>query len=404
MTVLLTKLREKYYILFYITIFSIFLTNFKIYVPLFAVNISYVAILLIKKEIKLKFEKWQICLFIFMICSIIGTIASLFIFKHDLNLGNVIKLNLNSLFLISVAMLCQQNYIKINKYKFINFLEFIIIINLIQVIVIYIFGGLFSEFLQGALAQNSDSAYIVNSYTNVIGGENKNIWASKFVFIFIIYLYTLISLKIKDIKQYFYVIFGGLTILLILSRTAQLAVAIPILFYAIYTINTFKEKYSKAMFLLLGIAIGVGGIVFFKKLFHIQFNMSDGGFTRLLIWKEFFNNVFDTHWIIGNGIGYGATFISEVVGRTESNLHNVFLNVFFEIGIFGLISYIGFIFTFLREYINKRNFISILCILIIPVLFIIMMQYFGYDNDIIMVFILFLFVIKLSQKDEKNEK
>lgn len=404
MTVLLTKLREKYYILLYITIFSIFLTNFKIYVPLFAINISYVAILLVKKEIKLKFEKWQICLFIFMVCSIVGTIAALFIFNHDLNLGNVIKLNLNSLFLISVAMLCQQNYIKLNKYKFINFLEFIVIINLIQVVVIYICGGLFSEFLQGALAQNSDSAYIVNSYINIIGGENKNIWASKFVFIFIIYLYTLISLKIKDIKQYFYVVFGGLTILLLLSRTAQLAVAIPILFYAIYTINTFKEKYSKAMFLLLGIAIGVGGIVFFKKLFHIQFNMSDGGFTRLLIWKEFFNNVFDTHWIIGNGIGYGATFISEVVGRTESNLHNVFLNVFFEIGIFGLISYIGFIFTFLREYINKRNFIGILCILIIPVLFIIMMQYFGYDNDIIMVFILFLFVIKLSQKDEKNEK
>lgn len=59
--------------------------------------------------------------------------------------------------------------------------------------------------------------------------------------------------------------------------------------------------------------------------------MTDGGFTRLYIWKEFIISVFDTHFIVGNGIGYSAYFIQDILGRFESNLHNVFLNIFLNL-------------------------------------------------------------------------
>lgn len=394
-------MKEKYYILFFLTIGSIFMADFKLYIPLFALNIVYVGILILKKEIKIKLHLWQIFLMAFIIASIVSTLVAMLIYKHNLDFTNIIKLNLNCLFLISISMIVEHEYIKFNKYEIVKFMEFIILINFIQIILIYFKGGLFNDFLQGTLSQSSDTAYIISSFNNIIGGDNKNIWASKFLFIYIIYLYTLISFKVKEKIQYVYVLFGGVTILLLLSRTSQLAVAIPIVFYMICKINQLDDKYKKPIFILFSIAISVGALVFFKKFFHIKFDMTDGGFTRLFIWKEFFGNVWDTHWIMGNGIGYSRIFISEVIGRTESNLHNVFFNIFFELGAIGLISYIGFIITFIRDYVNIKNIINVILLVAIPVGFTVLLQYLGFDNDIIMVVILFLIVTKLTKEDEE---
>ena len=395
---MLAFMKEKYYVLFFLTIFSIFFTTFKLYIPLFGISIVYIVLLIREKEIEIKLSKWQKFLGAFMLWSIIGTLLTIVFYKNALNFSSIIKLNLNCLFLILVAMLFQQDYIKIEKKRFVKFIELIIILNFIQIVLIYIAGGLFTEFLQGELSKSSDTAYVIGQYNNIIGGDNKNIWASKLAFIYIIYIYTLVAFEIKSKSQYVNIILGGLAILLILSRTAQLAIAIPIVFYFIYKINGFEDKYSKPLFLIFGIIIGIGGGIFFEKFFHIKFDMTDGGFTRLLIWKSSLTDIWSTHWITGNGIGYAGTFISDVVGRTESNLHNVFLNIFLEMGLIGLVTYAGFMITFVKEYVNKNNIKIAIFLIIVPVAFIISLQYLGFDNDIIMIMILFLIVTKLSGK------
>ena len=78
---------------------------------------------------------------------------------------------------------------KFHKKTLVRFLEFIILINFIQIIYIYFDGKFFNDFFSGSLTESSDAAQTISSQHNIIGAENKNIWATKFALIYMIYLY-----------------------------------------------------------------------------------------------------------------------------------------------------------------------------------------------------------------------
>ena len=138
----------------YLTIFSIFLIPLKLYVPLFAINILLILMLILTGEVKIKLSKWQIAVILFMIWSIINSALAMFVFKTTVSIGTLIKLNLNMAFLLSTSIVLKDKRIKIKKGKLINFLEFIIIINFIQIILIYILGGLVGMLFSNALMQS----------------------------------------------------------------------------------------------------------------------------------------------------------------------------------------------------------------------------------------------------------
>lgn len=376
----------------YLTIFSIFFIPIKLYVPLFAINILFVLMLLLTGELKLNLSKWQIAVMLFIGWSIINTALSIFIFKTDISIGSLIKLNLNMTFLIAASMVLKDERININKERLVNFLEFIIIINFIQIVLIYILGGLVGMLFSNALMQSSDSAYAISSYYNVIGAANKNIWAAKFTFLYIIYIYLTSneSINLNKKRKLIYIIIGVITTLLLLSRTAQLAIILPLLFIAFYSIRNINLKYKVAIYSIFAVLSAVLGFILFDKFFHIKFDMTDGGYTRLYIWGEAIKNIWKSHWITGNGIGYSAHFIETVIDRTESNLHNVYLNMFFEMGLIGVGAYISFLIFYFKEIINKSNIVKIIFTLVIPFVAITMLQYLGFDNDIVMLFILIL--------------
>lgn len=383
----------------YLTIFSIFFIPVKLYVPLFAVNILFVLMLVLKGELKLNLSKWHIAVMLFMVWSIINTALAIFIFKIDISIGSLVKLNLNMAFLLAASIVLNDSRVSINKEKLVNFLEFIIIINFIQIVLIYVLGGLLGMLFSNALMQSSDSAYAISSYYNVIGASNKNIWAAKFAFLYIIYIYltsnSLINLSKK--RKLIHIIIGLITTFLLLSRTAQIAVIFPILFIVFYSIRNINYRYKVmiySIFVLLSIIVG---IILFDKFFHIKFDMTDGGYTRLYIWGQAIENIGKGHWVIGNGIGYSGHFIKTVVDRTESNLHNVYLNIFFEMGLVGIGAYISFLVFYFKEIINKSNILKIIFTLLIPFVAITMLQYLGFDNDIVMFFILILVCNKCAR-------
>ena len=376
----------------YLTIFSIFLIPLKLYVPLFIINILFVLTLLLTGELRLNLSKWQISIILFMIWSIINSSLAIFIFKTDISIGTLIKLNLNMAFLLSVSIVLKDRKISIKKEKLINFLEFIIIINFIQIILIYILGGLVGMLFSNTLMQSSDSAYAISAYYNVIGASNKNIWAAKFTFIYIIYIYLTSNegIKLNKIRELIHIIIGLITTFLLLSRTAQVAIILPLLFIIFYSIRNIKYKYKVIIYFIFAVLIIFAGFILFDKFFHIKFDMTDGGYTRLYIWGEAIKNIWNSHWITGNGIGYSGHFIETVVDRTESNLHNVYLNIFFEMGLMGIGAYISFLVFYFKEIINKSNIVKIIFTLLIPFGAITMLQYLGFDNDIVVFFILIL--------------
>ena len=376
----------------YLTIFSIFLIPLKLYVPLFAINILLILMLILTGEVKIKLSKWQIAVILFMIWSIINSALAMFVFKTTVSIGTLIKLNLNMAFLLSTSIVLKDKRIKIKKGKLINFLEFIIIINFIQIILIYILGGLVGMLFSNALMQSSDSAYAISAYYNVIGATNKNIWAAKFALIYIIYIYLTSNegIKLNKIRKLIHIIIGLTTTFLLLSRTAQIAIILPLLFIIFYSIRNINYKYKVIIYFIFAVLSIFVGFVLFDKFFHIKFDMTDGGYTRLYIWGEAIKNIWNSHWITGNGIGYSGHFIETVVDRTESNLHNVYLNIFFEMGLMGIGAYISFLVFYFKEIINKSDIVKVIFTLLIPFGAITMLQYLGFDNDIVVFFILIL--------------
>lgn len=376
----------------YLTIFSIFFIPLKLYIPLFGINILLVLTLLLTGELRLNLSKWQIPVILFMIWSIINSSLAIFIFKTDISIGTLVKLNLNMAFLLSASIVLQNRKISINKERLINFLEFIIIINFIQIILIYILGGLVGMLFSNALMQSSDSAYSISAYYNVIGASNKNIWAAKFAFIYIMYIYLTSNerIKLNKIRKFIHIIIGLITTFLLLSRTAQLAIIFPLLFIIFYSIRNINYKYKVTIYVVFSVLSIFAGVILFDKFFHIKFDMTDGGYTRLYIWVEAIKNIWKSHWIAGNGIGYSGHFIETVVDRTESNLHNVYLNIFFEMGLIGVGTYVSFLVLYFKEIINKSNIIKVIFTLLIPFAAITMLQYLGFDNDIVIFFVLIL--------------
>ncbi|MGL4990774.1 MAG: O-antigen ligase family protein [Sarcina sp.] len=401
---LIANTNKRNELLLYITIFSIFITDIKLYIPLFALNIIYVIYLMLKKEVYFKKNTWIKSLCLFIIWFLINNIISILFFKSKIEVQSSIKVLLNLTYLLSVYLLIVNKKIEIKKSNMIILLKVIILLNFIQIMYIYFDGGLFAEFISGNLTKSSDSAYIIGNFNNIIGGTNKNIWASKFVLIFIFYIYTTVDNAFyKSDKKYqkiFFITIGTITTLLLLSRTAQLALIIPLVFSVFYSIRNIDKKYKMIILILACIGVVLGGIVFFNKLFHIKMDMSDGGFTRLLIWLECFKDIFKENLFIGNGIGSSGYFIQATMGRLESNAHNIFITTLYEFGLIGLTIYCTFLITFIKKYIMKKDLIKYIFVLGIPILFIVNLQYLGYDNDLISIMILFMILFNIKKRDE----
>lgn len=395
----INKIQEKYIDYFqynlYLMIFTCFLADIKIYIPLFALNIFIILTLILKKQIKINLSKWQVALFIFISWSLINSVIALSIFKYTVSFKYLIKLTLNMSLLLFVSIIIKNGKVKFEKSKFINLMEFIIIINFIQIILIYIIGDLVGVFINGTLTQNSSTAHATSAFYTLIGAfQDKNIWAGKFTLFFVTYLYMCCeeSIEISGKRKVIHILIGVITLLLLLSRTNQIAIVIPTVFMSFYLIRNISYKYKIAIGSVLGVLVLGGITIYLNKFFHINFNLNDGGFSRLIIWDNLFKNFRETNWIIGNGIGYSGEFIRSVVGRTESNLHNVYLNIFFELGVIGISSYVMFLVLFIKSFSNKNNIVKILSLLVVPFMIITSLQYLGFDNDIVMPIIIILVI------------
>ena len=82
------------------------------------------------------------------------------------------------------------------------------------------------------------------------------------------------------------------------------------------------------------------------------------------------------------------------------------MNLFFELGIVGIISYTSFLVFFIKENIKNNELLRFIFIILIPFVITTSLQYLGFDNDLVIMFVLILITIKAkgSENIEKHSK
>lgn len=365
--------------------FSLFL-EMKIYIPLFLL-ITLMCLPYFKQV-----NRWQIYLLFFLLY---GGLLNVFYFNNfEINL--YIKFIVNLGFLLVVPNFIEKVKIdsEFNK-RFKLCLELIIILSFIQIIYVYMSQNLsLSYFLN---IQNSIDAYAISRGADpIFGHSNKNIWASKLFLVQLLYFKFILNDKIK-IREFLILSIFVINIMLLLSRTAQMAMIIPFI-YLFYKKIYIKNNYIKFFVICLIPMLLFGFIeVVTDVILRIGDPSTDGGASRISLWKAFFEHFNETHYMIGNGIYSSYGFLMQYVPHylVNTNMHNFIINIAMETGIIGVCIYILFLLGLFRKLIlGLRGYKGEFCIVfILPLVLIMSLQYLGYDNDIV-VYLVLLFLIK----------
>lgn len=384
-------------VLLYLSVISIFLTE-KVYVVFFTGFIFYNFIVLIKRKI---LYRWQLLVIFFILFTIIASLSNL----NSENLTLLIKLILNVLFLFSCGIYADYlSSFNIDRQAKIKrniglIILIIILLNFIQIVFVYLSSH--TSLLYFLNVQNSIDAYSIFQHANiVVGHENKNIWASKITLIQLIYVFFFFDFKKNGHKLI--ILISILNVILLLSRTSQLAYFIVLIYWFLKKIKKWDLRYTFLLLIPLIFSLILIIKVFINQFLSIDLSYGDGGYTRILIWSTFFENIFHENYLTGIGLGGTYSFLLKYqAGYLNDNMHNFILNIWLELGLIGLLLYVTWLVLYIKSIIKRASSKGdILFMLIIPFFVIISLQYLGYDNDIL----LYLGVIYLLLNFKQTEK
>lgn len=385
-----------------LAIFSVFFSPIPIYIPVFILNI--VVCLLHcyvwnrASFLSLKYKLvWPFLLFIssaiFVLMVNKSTSDMLFFFKAIINLFFAIAW---------INVLSKRENHDLLKWSFLGRLLFLVIfLNFIQVFYIVAARNLWT--IPFNLGSSMD-AYLISSMDPLIGNLNKNIWSSKFALICVFYL--------KGVKDGVFVlsnlkrlVVSSIAIITVIYLTSRTGVSILFIYFGIsffLKLREIRNSFLKSLSYTLFLTIGVLSLFFFIKVilrfetdvFDVSHGHEGDGFkARILLWIYLFSNTADFNLFLGNGIMFAGYFFKGVF--SENNLHNTFLNIWLDLGFWGLFSYIM---LFSKSFLGFSKSLSGKYDLVLPFLACLMIQYSGYDND------LFLYLMLLWAIDIEIQK
>ena len=156
--------------------------------------------------------------------------------------------------------------------------------------------------------------------------------------------------KVKGFPIVFFIILSSL--LIIKNFTTALCFLSGGMFYITY-------KYWKSKkYIVLGIVtllLLISGYIYYVK---------KPNFDRLFLWKALIKFGLKVRPIIGRGINFFSTLnIIDKTGTPWKEVHNEYLQIFFELGGVGLFLFLGFIYSKFREFFSKVRNNKQLCIM-----------------------------------------
>jgi len=210
----------------------------------------------------------------------------------------------------------------------------------------YFFG---IEFLRNnnIFATNTGMRAITSSFAHY------NDFGSYLVAVSSLLLALLLSPKMIKVRAYGLLIFAVLSVTAIiftLSRGSWIALVASCILLIVLSGRDLKR--------LIPIFL-VAGVMFFFPMFHerLFFVFKEGGDSdRFRIWLAAWKMIND-HPFFGLGVGtFMANFSKYLPGATIAYAHNCYLQIWAETGIFSLVSFLGFIVSFL--YLGAKKFIA----------------------------------------------
>lgn len=225
-------------------------------------------------------------------------------------------------------------------------------------------------------------AYGTFPHPNVLGGFLG------VILVFCISYYVFRITYRKSWSTFFEILFllGGLIIvflglILTFSRTAWLGVGIAILAYYVFCIRYQVWEIRKQFFKIM-IALGLAGLVFGSILYEQIFPRFDavtiereGSVSERITSLQDGRTLIKEHPLLGVGAGNFTAAVMKGNERGEMGLmgrpvwgiqpaHNIFILIWAELGLTGLLLFIGFLFLVLKSAINNPQ--SVILIALIP--------------------------------------
>lgn len=373
--------------LWLVCVFSLFIPV-QVYVPLFALFLLGVGIYALMVTRRKELTGRYVGFLIVALCFIL--IASLvYVTRRDYSdLEQYIKLVLNISFLVATVFFFElrKNATQSMLRVFTVLLQVVIWLTALQVLRnVAVLGAWFWP-LGGV--SNSVAAYQIVEPGVFFGSLEKNIWATKIALF--VCLYAVIVWQQGRIFrpiQFLTVALGLFSVLYTFSRTAQLSVAVLLVFMGYQ--YAYQRKFWFFRHLLIGgfLLILPFFLVVLSQLLRVdaslfdisQGHQGDGFRARIQLWVALWQQREEVNFFLGNGILYGKYFFTQVVELPNNNFHNVFINTLVDIGVLGLIFYVG-ILTYIFAF--RKPFYLIL-FLLFPLLAVLNLQYLGYDNDVV---------------------
>lgn len=365
-------------------IFTTFISGVKIY-PIVFLLFSFLFFALEHKSIKVNYYVLLLILILFSLIQVFF-LSGIHGFKSTgfISVKDNFKMFINYLWLISSVLFYQKFQTQIQSNKDILRLTFLIILILSSIQLIYKINALdlWVTPFDGSNVSSSVST-VLNEMPSFFGDLNKNIFATKVLFIFIIYIQmNQVGFFGKKKIKWGLIIWGLVFSVYSLSRTGQ---AIYLIFIFLLFLKAYFEypKYRALRPIVVSLIVFMGLIVVrvaLNSFFHLDLSSSADGFsTRLILWLGYLKNIGNIGYL-GNGVFSAADFIEQTIGRRESNFHNVFMNMSYEAGWIGLGMYFLLLVSIYHIF-NFRQLFWISTALFIPFIGCINSHYTGYGPD-----------------------
>jgi len=238
--------------------------------------------------------------------------------------------------------------------------------------------------ISSQIASSGGVSVLENNYgrfLRVYGGfSHPNIFAGflaiSIIFLIILFLNNLFNDKYKKIFFWTSLLFLFQVLILTFSRSGFLALFMCLLFLLVYSIIKKDFKIMLPMFVIICLFSLINMFVF-KDLISPRIEqlnrLEQKSISDRSLLSDQAHQIIESNWISGVGLG---NYIPYVYKNINSNLniwdyqpvHNVYLLIFSELGILGLISYILIFVYLIFSKIKEKKYLLMLPILIILII------------------------------------
>lgn len=374
--------------LFLISLTSIFIP-WKVYPFFFLIS----SLLFLRESWPFHLDKWMISLGVYLCYGLL--IFALTYSGTPLEIGNAAKLLVNSIFLV-----CSVHWLsKRENTSLTHFLDWtlglLLLVSLLQLL-IYHASFDFRLILGSDTSGQASGLYRPALY--YWGLDDKNMFGARiallgFVFVFIPVLQ---KQKLSALR----ILFVFLIAFLSLSRTPMVALLIGI--FAL-TWMILERKWRIVLLVAMAIALPF----FLTQVVRIDSitSSNDGMGIRIVYWTAFLSH-FSELSIWGGGFLEAKSFLQENARfyRGEPHIHNTFMTTYVEFGIIGFLAFTAFVGLFFHACLQRTKQAGLWIVLFLPIIAIMMILYSGYDNDVVIYFVLIWLVGSQQAIDFHNTK